>query len=573
MRTITFLIAVMMIVCTVTYATIINVPGDYIIIQAGLNAATQGDTVLVQPGTYQENIFWTAVSSIKLFSAGDSSNTIIDGDGNSTVLYFPGLGIIDTTSVIRGFRITNGGNVEYGGGIYMTHSSPIIERCLVDNNIVGGGIYCNNFSRAIIRYSRISQNNEGGIIFADNSTGEVAHCDIVGNSNEGGISCLNSSPTLTDVTISGNTAGGIYCYYSSATFTGVTVSGNWAGYRGGIYCVGSSPTFTNVTVSGNLALFGGGIYCSGSSATFTNVTVSGNTAGTGAGGGGGIYCNGSSPTFTHVSVIGNTCRYGGGGGIYCNGSSPTFSDVTVSGNRADSSSGDGGGIYCVGSNPTFSEVLVENNSASTCGGGIYCESGSNPSIEHCTIAHNRAAIEGDGFYTTDNSWPTISHCNIYSNGMGVYNDDNSQMLNCSNNWWGDASGPYHPSYNPGGLGDSVNAFVYPLPFLTEPDTLAPPAVVSDHSPSSPAAFALFPNYPNPFNPTTTIAFELPIMAKVTLKVYNILGREVGVVMNGEVMEAGQHTVKFDGRDFASGVYFYQLNVGNYSEVHKMVLLK
>jgi hypothetical protein len=81
------------------------------------------------------------------------------------------------------------------------------------------------------------------------------------------------------------------------------------------------------------------------------------------------------------------------------------------------------------------------------------------------------------------------------------------------------------------------------------------------------------NYPNPFNSVTSIGFQLPVMAEVTLKVFNVLGREVGVVMDGEVMEAGRHVVRFNGGDLASGVYFYQLQTGDFVEVRKMVLMK
>jgi parallel beta-helix repeat protein len=216
---------------------------------------------------------------------------------------------------------------------------------------------------------------------------------------------------------------------------------------------------------------------------------------------------------------------------------------------------------------------VESNFASSYGGGIYCENGSNPSVEHCTISRNIAGIEGDGIYTTDNSWPTISHSNIYLNGTGVYNDDNSQMLDCPNNWWGDVSGPYHPNYNPGGLGDSVNAFVYPLPFLTEPDPTAPPSAVPRHDFPAPATFTLFPNYPNPFNPTTNIAFELPVMSKVSLKVFNILGQEIETLFDKQIMSSGRHKVRFSHPDLSSGVYFYQLSSGQNTAVGKMVLMK
>jgi hypothetical protein len=75
-------------ITTFGFATTINVPTDYTTIQAALTAANATDTVLVQPGTYTENIIWPNVNSIKLISAGDSSNTIIDGGG--TYIYSAG---------------------------------------------------------------------------------------------------------------------------------------------------------------------------------------------------------------------------------------------------------------------------------------------------------------------------------------------------------------------------------------------------------------------------------------------------------------------------------------------------
>ena len=95
-----------------------NVPENYLTIQSALNAAQTGDTVLVQPGIYSENIIWPEINGIKLISAGDSSNTVIDGGGFSSVIYInPQSATIDTTTLIQGFKITNGGNVGFGGGL------------------------------------------------------------------------------------------------------------------------------------------------------------------------------------------------------------------------------------------------------------------------------------------------------------------------------------------------------------------------------------------------------------------------------------------------------------------------
>ena len=89
----------------------------------------------------------------------------------------------------------------------------------------------------------------------------------------------------------------------------------------------------------------------------------------------------------------------------------------------------------------------------------------------------------------------------------------------------------------------------------------------------PAAFRLDQNYPNPFNPTTTIRISIPSGANpVTLRVYDILGREIATLKN-EVMEAGTHDVRFEASRFASGLYCYRLQSGSFAQTKTMLLLK
>ncbi len=87
-----------------------------------------------------------------------------------------------------------------------------------------------------------------------------------------------------------------------------------------------------------------------------------------------------------------------------------------------------------------------------------------------------------------------------------------------------------------------------------------------------ASFALKQNYPNPFNPSTIIKYQLPANSRVTLKVYDVLGREVTTLVD-EIQSAGTHVVTFDGARFPSGVYFYRLETGTYHDVKKLLLLK
>jgi len=97
------------------------------------------------------------------------------------------------------------------------------------------------------------------------------------------------------------------------------------------------------------------------------------------------------------------------------------------------------------------------------------------------------------------------------------------------------------------------------------------AVASDNR-GDPGKFLLQQNYPNPFNPTTAISYQLPAVSFVTLKVYDVLGREVVTLVN-EKEAPGEYTVQFDASKLASGVYFYRLTTERFTHTRKMLLMK
>jgi hypothetical protein len=88
----------------------------------------------------------------------------------------------------------------------------------------------------------------------------------------------------------------------------------------------------------------------------------------------------------------------------------------------------------------------------------------------------------------------------------------------------------------------------------------------------PKQFFLYQNYPNPFNPTTVISYQLPAISFVTLKIYDVLGREVRMLV-AERQNAGNHSVTFDAKNLPSGIYFYRIQAGSFIETKKMILLK
>jgi len=96
--------------------------------------------------------------------------------------------------------------------------------------------------------------------------------------------------------------------------------------------------------------------------------------------------------------------------------------------------------------------------------------------------------------------------------------------------------------------------------------------VSNEKNNMPLNYSLKQNYPNPFNPSTTISYALPFRSMVTVKVYSIIGAEIASLVNGE-QEGGVHNISFNASGLPSGVYFYSLKAGSYSETKKLMLLK
>ncbi len=155
---------------------VILVPDSAPTVQTGLNLARFGDTVLVRPGTYSENITWPSTDGIKLYSIAGPDSTVIDGGGNRVVQV--GTGITRNTE-LRGFTI-RGGKASSGAGILSSGSPVIIGNRIVNNECRGGrdygaGIFCAYQSAPLIIGNEITDNrcsdtstwNYGAGIFVD----------------------------------------------------------------------------------------------------------------------------------------------------------------------------------------------------------------------------------------------------------------------------------------------------------------------------------------------------------------------------------------------------------------------
>ncbi|MFI5252255.1 MAG: T9SS type A sorting domain-containing protein [Bacteroidota bacterium] len=96
--------------------------------------------------------------------------------------------------------------------------------------------------------------------------------------------------------------------------------------------------------------------------------------------------------------------------------------------------------------------------------------------------------------------------------------------------------------------------------------------VNERNTGAPGSFALHQNYPNPFNPTTVIHYQLSAAGRVTLKIYDVLGKEIATLVDG-LQTPGDHFVQWDGSALPSGVYFYRIQSGLYSETKKLLLMR
>jgi len=121
---------------------------------------------------------------------------------------------------------------------------------------------------------------------------------------------------------------------------------------------------------------------------------------------------------------------------------------------------------------------------------------------------------------------------------------------------------------PGNQTTNATFLYLSFPTIQVPTTTA----VAERPTNVPDGYALAQNYPNPFNPSTEISFSLPTAEKVSLRIFNLSGQEVVTLVNGK-LKAGGHKMKWNAEGMPSGVYFYRLEAGSFSEVKKMILLQ
>jgi hypothetical protein len=527
-----FSLTLLLTFCGSSFATVRNVPGTYTTIPNALLACVAGDTVLVQPGTYMANINWPNIPSIKLFSAGDSSNTIINGNNLGVVINI-NAPAADTNTIIRGFKITGGfvnSTFSYAPGIQIVQGGVKVELCCLTGNNPGGSSTSYCFGTALY------------------FGGSIAVLD--------GVSVRNNAGTSTGYGYGGAMylETGATTYIRNSVIKNNTMTATNYCFGGGIYSEGNlnirnSDVALNTMTSGGYH-FGGGICFRAGTGTLVNVRVIGNALSGNANyfWGGGIYAEGASQVnLTNVLIASNTLGsngfVNGGGGIHAEGTntSVTGTQVTITDNKRTNNgtiSGSGVQAESSGSITLMNSILYDVNNGA--------EVNNNSSTVNITYSDVRSGYTGTGNINVTPGFvsSTDFHLTVTSGCVAL----------------GTVSGS--PLYD---LDNSVR----PLPVATNPDM---GCYEVDQLTSAPLVekenFAV-QNFPNPFSAVTTIQFTLREASFVQLNVYNINGKLMKQLLNGNYPK-NNFELEFDASELPAGLYCCTLIAGGRVEMIQLV---
>jgi len=372
-----------------------DVPGEFATIQAAIDSAAIGDTVLVAQGTYATStngeVFPISMESgVFLLSAEGRDSTIVDAEDAAGVFAFTD---VDTTARMEGFTITGG--YGRGGGALCSNSSPRITACAFLSNfseMSAGALYCGDGSSPTVELCEFQGNGAfgaGGAVCCDAlSTPSFETCQFCGNYGDDG-------------------GGAVYCH-GGTSFHACTFTGNGAlGSSGGALSCQGPVVVSECVMTANSALGDGGAASCVGSVEFYDCTIEGNDA---MAAGGGIHCSSGSPTIDGCTFLGNAATIGAA--LDCQDADAQISDCLFAAHTAHM-----GVVSCAGvPAPSFATTTLSGNTVpGTDNGVLWCFNAS-PTLSNVIIAFNE---QGKAVHREEGTAaPALACCDLYGNGGG-----------------------------------------------------------------------------------------------------------------------------------------------------------
>lgn len=522
------------------------------------------------------------------------TNTIINGYDERVFEINPFNPVSLITVKISQMTIRGGtfvaGSTQNGGGIEIHKANVTLDTVYVDSNKVlnrGGGI---------------DIASELGTVLVINGCKIDSNLTTSGSSGDGGGGAYfkTGTVTLNNVEISRNNSsldgGGLLNNGAGITIAGGTISYNQAPNAsgtggGGINNALGLTTISNALIIGNTSPSGAGL------GMFDNVTITGTTlkwniANLGGGGLGGAICQNAGALTMQSCIIDSNSTDGFGGGIAIFGGADSWKNVTIG---YDTAGQDGGGVYDVAGNVSWhGDSLICNRVLA--GGTTYAFTNGSGSPTPDTLLNvgfrNNLPfdyslsvvlpVEMVSLIATTNAgavtlaWQTATE--VDNAGFNVlrkklnetsFAEIASFSANSTLRGAGTSNSPKQYSFTDNGVTSGVT-YSYQIQSVSNTGAVKEGKTISV-TVGVPKDYALYQNFPNPFNPSTTIRFDLKQNSTVTLEVYNLLGQQIKSENRG-LMNAGSYNEAIDMSRFASGVYFYRL-VANGANGEKFMALK
>ena len=359
----------------------------------------------------------------------------------------------------------------------------------------------------------------------------------------------------------------------------------------------ASTNLGTFDLNGNNQEIAGLVSTAGSNAGSSKNTVTSSSTATLTIGGGGTYSYGAGTAANSGIISGSISLVKTGSGTQTLGDANTYTGLTtVSGGTLQLSCSGGntipatnnivinnGGTLKVSSNQTVNNLTLNSGGTLTIDGGVTLNVTGSYTNNGGTVNNGGTLlpVEMTSFTAVAQktsallAWSTATEVNNY--GFEV---ERSTMSNTAPtmNWQkigfvqgaGTSNAPHEYSFTDKNI--PSGCYTYRLKQIDRDGSFKYSQSVEVEVETAPHIFSLSQNYPDPFNPTTNIIYSLRSDGKVRLAVYDILGNEVGVLVNG-VQTAGSHQVMFSGSNLASGIYFYKLESSGQTIIKKMILMK